>query len=113
MGGKEQRLVLVLTENFEKNMKKYANILADEEMLEDDFLHIASIDFVAKEVKYHGYCRSAYQQKAELKNVKHASGTSNQSYWHKERNIHAESFDAVKEFVQENVFNFGRSPLSE
>ena len=50
----EQKLVQAETKNFEVNIKKYANWLDDEEMLRK----ISNIVFIAKKIRYHGFCRT-------------------------------------------------------
>ena len=59
--GKEQKLTDVETAIFEANIRKYANWKEDNIML----AKISQIDFAAKEVKYHGWCRAKYQTEAE------------------------------------------------
>ena len=58
---KRQQLISVETKSFELNIKEYATVLNDQEML----TKIRNIDFVSKEVKYHGLCRYRYQNRAE------------------------------------------------
>ena len=68
--GKEQKLTNVETAIFEENIRKYAHWKEDNIML----AKISQIDFAAKEVKYHGWCRAKYQTEAEFifqsKNIK-------------------------------------------
>lgn len=61
--GTEQRLINVVTTNFESNIRKYI------EMMEDDKLaaKLSGADFTAKEIKYHGVCRVKYQTEAEAR----------------------------------------------
>ena len=58
---KRQQLISVETKSFELNIKEYATVLNDQEML----TKIRNIDFVSKEVKCHGLCRYRYQNRAE------------------------------------------------
>ena len=58
---KEQKVINVETVIFEENIRKYANWKEDNIML----AKISQIDFAAKEVKYHGWCRAKYQTEAE------------------------------------------------
>ena len=59
--GTRRHLSSAQTNEFENNIKMYAHLLEDEEML----LNIRNIGFVEKEVHYHAICRSRYQRKAE------------------------------------------------
>ena len=70
---------------------------------------ISQIDFAAKEVKCHGWCRTKYQTEAESifqsKNSKtpnDASSTHSEIYyeWYKEREVHSEAFDALCNFIE-------------
>ena len=74
--GKGQKLSNVETVIFEENIRKYANWKEDNIML----AKISQIDFAAKEVKYHGWCRAKYQTEAESifqsKNSKTPNDTS-------------------------------------
>ena len=89
----EQKLTNVETE---KIIRKYANWREDSIML----AKISQIDFAAKDVKYHGWCRAKYQAEAESifqskksKRPNDASSTHSEIYyeWHKEREVHSES----------------------
>ena len=57
--GTRRHLSSARTNELENNIKMYAHLLADEEML----LNIRNIGFVEKEVHYHAICRSRYQRK--------------------------------------------------
>ena len=70
---------------------------------------ISQIDFVAKEVKYHRWCRAKYQTEAESifqsrnsKTLNDASSTHSEIYyeWQKEREVHFEAFDALCNFIE-------------
>ena len=50
---------VVSKSSFENNVKMYAIVLDDSQMLD----RISCIDFLAKEVYYHSHCRSAYQSR--------------------------------------------------
>ena len=111
-----RRLVSVETLNFEENIKKYAEWLNDQNML----ARITSINFVAKEVRYHAFCRKKYQSDAEateegrsakkknqndqlLKNGKEIPPSPSTRPWHKERDLHDNAFNALKVFIDEHV----------
>ena len=102
--GKEQKLTNVETVIFEENIRKYANWKYNIMLAK-----ISQIDFAAKEVKYHGWCRAKYQTEAESifqsKNSKtpnDASSTHSEIYyeWYKEREVHSEAFDALCNFIE-------------
>ena len=59
----EQKLVNVETQNFEKSIKKYVQWMGDANLS----ARLTGVDFAAKEVKYHSYCRIKYQTEAEGK----------------------------------------------
>ena len=102
--GKEQKLTNIETVIFEENIRKYAN------WKEDNMLaKISQIDFAAKEVKYHGWCRAKYQTEAESifqsknsKTLNDASSTHSKIYyeWHKERQVHSKAFDVLCNFIE-------------
>ena len=56
----EQKLVQAERKNFEVNFKKCANWLDDEEIVRK----ISNNDFIAKEIRYNGFCRTEYQTRA-------------------------------------------------
>ena len=60
--GAKQTLIMVSTENIEKNIKRYADILKDENLLR----LILDEDFVSKEICYNSICRAEYQSRAKL-----------------------------------------------
>ena len=47
--------------DFEGKIKKYATTLRDQALLSK----LGSVDFVAKEIRYHGICRMKYHTAAE------------------------------------------------
>ena len=47
--------------DFEGKIKKYATTLRDQALLSK----LGSVDFVAKEIRYHGICRMKYQTAAK------------------------------------------------
>ena len=102
--GTRRHLSSVQTNEFENNIKMYAHLLEDEEML----LNIRNIGFVEKEVHYHAICRSRYQRKAE------ASATTEdrklglgdgiqQTDWQHSRSVHAKAFAIVCDFVEDTI----------
>ena len=103
--GKEQKLTNVETVIFEENIGKYANWKENNIIL----AKISQIDFAAKEVKYHRWCREKYQPEAESifqsKNSKKPNATSSTDSeiyyeWHKEGEVHSEAFDALCNFIE-------------
>ena len=103
--GKEQKLTDVETSIFEANIRKYANWKEDSIML----AKISQIVLTAKEVKYHGWCRAKYQAEVESifqsknrKTLNDASSTHSEIYyeWHKEREVHHESFNTLRNFIE-------------
>ena len=58
--GSKQKLVSVETDNFEEKIKEYARCLDDQKLL----LKLGSVNFVAKEIRYHSICRTKYQTAA-------------------------------------------------
>ena len=94
---KKHKLVRVQTDEFEKNVKTYAGWLKDTAML----AKLGDLDFVAKEIHYHGICRTKYQTKAERtqpKKQKSLSGT-----WRHARDVHAESFKSICNMIETQV----------
>ena len=59
--GSKQRLVSVETGHSEEHIKKYATNLVDQALLSK----LGSVEFVAKEIRYYGTCRTKYQTAAE------------------------------------------------
>ena len=57
----KQKLILVETGAFEEKIKRYATTLGDQALLP----HLGSFDFVAKEMRYYGICRTKYETAAE------------------------------------------------
>ena len=54
-------LVSVETDNFEEKIKEYAGCLDNQKLLSK----LGSVNFVAKEIRYHSICRTKYQTAAE------------------------------------------------
>ena len=59
--GSKQKLVLVKAGDFEEKIKKYATTPGDQALLSK----LGSLDFAAKEMRYHAICRTKYQTAAE------------------------------------------------
>ena len=102
--GVNQKLVNVETKDFEGKIRKYVEWMEDSKLA----AKISGGDFTAKEVKYHACCRVKYQTQAESrfrKNTVHTNSTICQetSYWHKERDVHRRSFDALCSFIKQTV----------
>ena len=102
----KQKLVLVKMGDFEKKIKKYATTLGDQELLSK----LGSIDFVAKEIRYHRICRTKYQTAAEQvsktsQNKEAAKCSINN--WHRGREIHSEAFKSICSLVEDQVITGG------
>ena len=105
--GIEQKLVNVETNDFEKQVRKYTEWMEDSKFL----VRVTGVNFSAKEVKYHAYCRIKYQtetkgkvnQKRRLAG-KDISTEESTSVWHKSREIQKKSFVALVSYLEEIVF---------
>ena len=95
--GAKQTLIMVSTENVEKNIKRYAEILKDKDLLR----LILDEDFVSKEMCYHSICRVEYQNRANLlsnRSIKTGEGQQNgqDEFWqYFSRRIHNEALKAL------------------
>ena len=91
------------TKKFEKKIKEYASIYCihkDNQML----ARLGDVDFVAKEIDYHGICRGKYQTQSEqISKKKPAMKTP--SNWHKTRSLHDEAFKSVSRVIEEEIIN--------
>ncbi|MCG7875152.1 MAG: hypothetical protein N0C90_02335 [Candidatus Thiodiazotropha endolucinida] len=86
----------------ESTIKDAARILDDQEMI----TKIGSVDFVAKEVKYHHTCRKNYVNRAERKKQSIISGEEGEeTEYRKLRAAHDKSFCDISEYVQEIVLD--------
>ena len=72
---------------------------------------VTGVNFSAKEVKYHAYCRIKYQTEAKgkLNQKRRLEGKDipteeSTSVWHKSRQIHKKSFEAKVSYLEEIVF---------
>ena len=101
----EPKLTNVETTMFEENIRKYPNWNEDDIIITE----ISQIEFAAKEVKHHEWCRAKYQTEAEsIFQSKHsktptdASSTHSQIHyeWHKGREVHSEAFDALWNLIE-------------
>ena len=54
--GSKQKPILVEIGDFGEKIKKYATTLGDQALLSK----LGSVDFVAKEIRYHDICRTKY-----------------------------------------------------
>ena len=85
--GSKQKLISVETGDFEEKIKKYATILGDQALLSK----LGSVDFVAKEVRYHGMRRTKYQtpeeQVSKTSQNKEAAKRFNQSLAQRKRGL--------------------------
>ena len=90
-------MIMVSTENIEKNIKRYTEILKDEDLLR----LILDENFVSKEMCYHSICRVEYQNRPKHvsnRSVKTGEGQQNkqdQSWWYFSKKIHNEAFKAL------------------
>ena len=72
---------------------------------------VTNVKFSVKEVKYHAYCRIKYQTETEGKvnQKRRLAGEDipteeSTSLWHKSREIHKKSFEALVNCLEEIVF---------
>ena len=105
--GIEQKLVNVETNDFEKQVRKYIEWMEDSKLL----ARVNGVNFSAKEVKYHAYCRIKYQTETEGKvNQKRCLAgkdiptEESTSVWHKSREIYKKSFEALVSYFEGIVF---------
>ena len=101
--GVKQKLTQASTDCFEKNIKDYARLLEDHEML----LKIQNEDFVSKEVHYHPICRVTYQNRVEDRKSKSGVAQEKQpeTLWHIARETHQKAFEAVCVYVEDVILN--------
>ena len=83
---------------FKKSIKKYVQWMGDDNLS----ARLSGVNFAAKEVKYHNYCRIKYQTEAEGKHnqEKRMAGEgcipqTSASIWHLNREIHKKEFEAL------------------
>ena len=103
---RKQKLVSVKTGDFEEKIKKYATTLGDQALLSK----LGSIDFVAKEIRYHGICRTKYQTAAEQvsKTSQNKEGPKlSISLWHRGREVYSEAFKSICSLVENQVITGG------
>ena len=104
--GSKQKLVSLETRDFEEKIKKYATTLWDQALLSI----LGSIDFVAKEIHYHGVCRTKYQTAAEQvsKTSQNKEATKCPiNLWHRVREVHSEAFKSIYSLVEDQVITGG------
>ena len=104
--GSKQKLVSLETRDFEEKIKKYATTLWHQALLSI----LGSIDFVAKEIHYHGVCRTKYQTAAEQvsktsQNKEAAKRSIN--LWHRGREVHFQAFKSICSLVKDQVITGG------
>ena len=100
--GSKQKLVSMETGDFEGKIKNYAATLGDQALLSK----LGSVDFVAKEIRYHGICRTKYQPAAEQvsktsQNKKAAKRSIN--IWHSGREVHSVAFKSICWLVENQI----------
>ena len=100
--GSKRKLISVETGNLEQKIKKHATTLWDQALLSK----LGSVDFVPKETRYHGICRTKYQTAAEQvsktsQNKEVAKRSTN--LWHKGREVHSETFKSIWSLVEDQV----------
>ena len=61
---------------------------------------ITCVDFVLKEVRYHGPCRVKYQREAEC--IK-GFNKKEKVYWHRERERYTDCFNSLANHINETV----------
>ena len=65
-------------------------------------IQIKDIDFVSKEVSYHGIYRVSYQKRASEKQRKQ-DVASKKTKWHRIREAHDTAFKELCEFIEESI----------
>ena len=101
-----------VTDEFEKNIKKFAVWREDHRLL----AKIQDICFSAKEVCYHSICRVEYENIAKatplakeelsLKKINNGGEMKEQpSLWYQTRNVHKKAFVALVDHIREEVIN--------
>ena len=100
--GSKQKLVSMETGNFEGKIKNYAATLGDQALLSK----LGSVNFVAKEIRYHGICRTKYQTAVEQvsktsQNKKAAKRSIN--IWHRGREVHSVAFKSICWLVENQI----------
>ena len=98
--GGNQKLILVEKRDFEEKIKKYATTPEDQALSSN----LGSVNFVAKETRYHGICKTKYQTAAEQvsktsQNKKVAKCSTN--LWHRRREIHSDAFKSICSLVED------------
>ena len=76
-------------------------------------MKIQNLDLVAKEALYHPVCRTRYQAEAGMTQAGMETRKSEQqtkleqplSYWHQEREVHAQAFESLTLFIQEDIID--------
>ena len=104
--GSKPKLVSVETGDFEEKIKKYATTLGDQALLSK----LGNVDFIAKEIGYHGICRTKYQTAAEevsktIQNKEAAKSSIN--LWHRGREVYSEAFKSICSLVEDQVITGG------
>ena len=109
---KRYTLINCVTDEFEKNIKKFAVSREDHQLL----AKIQDICFSAKEIYYHSTCRVEYENiakatplvKEELSLTKTDNGgdiKEQSSLWYQTRNTHKKAFVALANHITEEVIN--------
>ena len=104
--GSKQKLVSVETGYFEEKIKKCATTLGYQALLSK----LRSVDFVAKEIRYHGICRTKYQTAAEQVSKTSQNKEAEKrsiNLWHRGREVHSETFQSICLFVEDQVITDG------
>ena len=104
--GSKQKLISVEMGDFEEKIKKYAATLGDQALLSK----LGSVDFVSKEICYHGIYRTKYQTAAEQvsktsQNKEAAKRSIN--LWHRGREVHFQAFKSICSLVKDQVITGG------
>ena len=94
------------TGDFEEKIEKYATTLGDQASLSK----LGSVDFVAKEIRYHGICRTKYQTAAEQvsktsQNKEAAKCSIN--FWHRGKEAHSEALKSICSLVEDQIITGG------
>ena len=108
VGKRREQLGLCESREAEININQAASVLNDNEMT----TKIGSIDFVAKEVRYHHTCRKAYINRADNVQISDGKVKPNTEPDCKIfQRAHEIAFDEIKTYVQTNLITNNKAEL--
>ena len=104
--GSKQKLISVEAGDFEEKTKKYATTLGDQALLSK----LGSVDFVVKEIRHHGICRTKYQtapEQVSKKSQNKEAAKRSINLWHRGREVHSQAFKSICSLVEAQVITGG------